>query len=122
MDSMIVTQVSVALEVNPNTPASPEQFREKSIALMDQLVCLEEQDELIIDVEMSGDYGKKEIMVEMIVITADAVEANIKAMTMIRTALHAAGEATPGWPDAKAIALALESAKVMTEKTSLANA
>lgn len=118
MEPRVVTQVSVCLQLNPDLPLARD-LRDRAVTWMDELASIEEADDMITDVEMSGDLDEHEITFEMVILTTDPLEANIKAMTAVRSALHAAGEATPGWPDAHMIAKALESAVVQTAKTSM---
>jgi hypothetical protein len=47
---------------------------------------------------VSSDAGDSLLTVEILVRTDDPLEALDKTMTVLRTALHAAGANTSGWP------------------------
>lgn len=69
-----------------------------SEAVMEQLLLLEAADN-IIDSAVSTDRGKSQVTIEVVGCGADDMEALIHGVTAIRTAIHAAGGATPDWPD-----------------------
>src|SRR5574342_758564 len=81
-------------------PMTVDEFHERGVALMDQLVELEDADPEICDVTIGGSGDRMVWDVEMVVRTDDQFHALVRALVTIRTALHQMGEATPGWPTA----------------------
>ncbi len=65
--------------------------------VMDELVKLTEVDETLYDPSIGADLVAGEVEFSLSV-DADEDEAIPKALGAIRTAIHAAGGGTPGWP------------------------
>ena len=70
--------------------------------LMDALLDLEDADETITDPDIAADTSVGRVDVQMTVEAADTLEAAVKARTVLRSAIHAIGDSTPGWETATA--------------------
>lgn len=88
----------IELHGDAGQPVPPEQFHARATELMDELMKLEECNADIADPTVSSDAGAPVMTVELLVLTDDQLEAAYKALTILRTALHAAGAKTDGWP------------------------
>lgn len=75
-----------------------EVFHDHASTLMEELYKLDECNDRIADAVVSSDAGKAVMTVEMFVAAGDPFEASELALGIIRTALHAAGAYTGGWP------------------------
>jgi hypothetical protein len=71
--------------------------------LMEALLDLEEVDTAITDPDLAADIGTGRVDVQMTVEADDPAEAMVKALAALRTAIHAIGDATPGWETATAV-------------------
>ena len=69
---------------------------------MTALLDLEHVDPLLGDCAIALDLSKKEIEISVSSECASIDDGVRHAMAAIRTAIHAAGGATPEWPDAEA--------------------
>lgn len=98
MTSQLAVMVGTNLHVSSSQPISQDEFHDYAAQLMDELLALEECDNTITDSTVSSDADECLFTVEIIVWTDDQVEASEKASAVLRTALHAAGAVTPGWP------------------------
>lgn len=78
-----------------------DDFHGRGAALMDELMGLEDANELITDTTLAGDAGRMTWTIEIVVLTDDQFDGLMTALTTIRTALHALGDATAGWPTAE---------------------
>jgi hypothetical protein len=110
MATKTATHVTAVLHLTALPPLTTEEFHERTIELMDQLVTLEECDGEIDDVDLAGDAGTSEISVEMAVRTEDRLYAMVKALSTIRAAIQATGGGTPNWPDVNDIKLIVDGA------------
>lgn len=86
-------QVTVVFSVRT---AVPETLFEHADAVMEELLQLENQDN-IIDSAVSVDRGIREVTIEVVGCGSDGIDATMHAMSAIRSAIHAAGGATPDW-------------------------
>jgi hypothetical protein len=66
---------------------------------------------------LGGDAVRLAWTIEMVVVTDDEFDALMRALTNIRTALHALGDATHGWPTAGDVRSTFTPAAVQTERT-----
>lgn len=114
-----VAAVHVTCEVRVVHPPTivTDEFHARGMALMDQLMDLEEQNADVTDMALAGEADRKVWTIEMLVLVDDEFEALVKALSVIRTALHALGDSTPGWPTAEEIASAFAPAGTQTERT-----
>ena len=71
--------------------------------LMDALLDLEEADKAITDPDLAADLSTGRVDVQMIVDADDPATAMVKALATVRAAIHAIGDATPGWETATAV-------------------
>lgn len=115
MTDKAAIHVTTELHIRTRSPITPEAFHARVMAFADQLMDLEAGDKQLSDTTISGDADETRVTVEMIVFTDDHLCAVMKAITATRAAIHALGDATPGWPDVKEILAALEQATVQTE-------
>ena len=71
--------------------------------LMDALLDLEEADAAVEDPDIAADVSNGHIDVQMIIDADDPAQAMVKALATLRAAIHAIGDATPGWETASAV-------------------
>lgn len=71
--------------------------------LMDALLDLEEADETIMDPDLAANVSTSRVDVQMTVDAEDPAVAIGKALATLRTAIHAIGDATPGWETSTAV-------------------
>ncbi|WP_300610621.1 hypothetical protein [Trebonia sp.] len=71
--------------------------------LMDALLDLEKTDPAITDPDLAADTSTGHVDVQMIVDADDPAAAMVKALATLRAAIHAIGDATPGWETATAV-------------------
>lgn len=71
--------------------------------LMEALLDLEEADEAITDPDLAADLSTGRVDVQMIVEADDPAAAMVKALATLRAAIHAIGDATPGWETSTAV-------------------
>jgi hypothetical protein len=71
--------------------------------LMDALLDLEEADATVTDPDLAADIATGRVDVQMIVDADDPAAAMVKALATLRAAIHAIGDATPGWETATAV-------------------
>jgi hypothetical protein len=69
--------------------------------LMDALLDVETCDKAISDPDLAASLNTGDVDVQMTVEADDVAEAATKALCAIRTAIHAIGDATPGWETAR---------------------
>lgn len=84
-------------EIDAAGPVSEARF----IALADALCDLEASDAGLEDADLGASLVNGHATVSMTVDAADAAEAGTKALCAVRTAIHAVGDATPGWETAR---------------------
>jgi hypothetical protein len=110
-------QVRCELELHSVAPVTPESFQLRAETLIEELMSIEVRDDEISDSSIAGDAGSGAITIELLVFTEDPLHAIMKALTTIRAAIHAAGDATPGWPEAGDVARTVDAASVQTAWT-----
>ena len=71
--------------------------------LMDALLDLEEADAAVEDPDIAADVSNGHVDVQMIIDADDPAQAMVKALATLRAAIHAIGDATPGWETASAV-------------------
>lgn len=71
--------------------------------LMDALLDLEEADSAIDDPDLAANLESGCVDVQMVVDADDPAAAMVKALSTLRAAIHAIGDATPGWETASAV-------------------
>lgn len=98
MKTQPAVMVVVNIHVNSEQPVAKEEFHKRATRLMDELMALNRINDAINDPVVSSDAGESLLTVEIIVASRDPFEATSTALTVLRTALHAAGAGTPGWP------------------------
>ena len=76
---------------------------EQLAVLMDALLELEENDPAIEDPDLAAALGTGIVDVQMIVETEDPAEAMVKALCLLRAAIHTIGDVTPGWETERAV-------------------
>ncbi len=110
-----MTTVHVTCDVRiVDPPAFPvDKFHERGEALMDRLMDLEDLNPDVTDMTLSGDAGRAEWSIAMLVVSDDDFGALTTALAIIRTALHDLGGATPEWPTADDIRLAIQTERVL---------
>ena len=71
--------------------------------MMDALLDLEEADTAIEDPDIAADVSTGGVDVQMIIEADDPALAMVKAFATLRAAIHAIGDATPGWETSSAV-------------------
>jgi hypothetical protein len=72
-------------------------------ALMNALLEIESGDNEIADPDLAVSLESGHVDVQMIVEAEDPAQAATKALRVIRTGIHAIGDATPGWETAQGV-------------------
>ncbi len=80
-----------------------ELFESRLEELADALYDLEDSDPAIHDPDLAARMSDGYVDVQMIVEAEDPAEAMTKALCALRVAIHAIGDATPGWETARAV-------------------
>jgi hypothetical protein len=75
----------------------PAPCGERLDPLMETLLDLEEADPDIEDPDLAADLSTGHVDVQMVVEADDPAAAMVKALATLRSAIHAIGDATPGW-------------------------
>lgn len=119
MTETIAIHVSTELRLHTHRPITPETFHARVTDFADHVMDLEGQDADLSDTSVSGDAGELTVTVETVVHTDDHIEAIMKTLTLTRSAIHAIGDSTPGWPGVHEILAALQQANVHTESALL---
>ncbi|GIH71680.1 MULTISPECIES: hypothetical protein [Sphaerimonospora] len=78
-------------------------FEARLDELMNSLLDLAEQDTYIEDPDLAATLTIGRVDVQMTVEAEDPAEAMVKALCALRTAIHAIGDATPGWETDRAV-------------------
>jgi len=78
-------------------------FEGRVDALMIALLDLEAADPAIEDPDLSAKLQARRADVQMIVEASDPAQAMVKAHATLRAAIHAIGDATPGWETTAAV-------------------
>lgn len=87
------------VELNGQGPLSEERFD----LLADALYDLDDTDPEISDVDLGAALTEGRATVTMTVEAADPAAAAVKALSTVRTAVHAIGDFTPGWEEARSV-------------------
>ena len=82
---------------------SPGSCEERIDPLLEALLDLEAVDDAITDPDLAADLSTGCVDVQMIVDAEDPAEAMVKALATLRAAIHAIGDATPGWETTTAV-------------------
>jgi hypothetical protein len=80
-----------------------EALPERLDPLMEALLAIEQADSNIEDPDLAADLTTGEVDVQMAVEAGDPAEAMVKALATLRAAIHAIGDATPGWETGSAV-------------------
>ena len=81
----------------------PDSCEERIDPLMEVLLDLEVVDDAIADPDLGADVAAGRVDVQMIVDAEDPAVAMFKALATLRAAIHALGDATPGWETTTAV-------------------
>jgi hypothetical protein len=84
----------VELQLQANTQPLPE---DRFDALADALYDIDAGDPAVEDMDLTASLADSRAVVSMMVVADDPAEACVKALCAVRTAIHAIGDATPGW-------------------------
>lgn len=77
--------------------AGPADLRDAIDGVTEQLAVIDEATPELLDYAVSSDACDNTVVFEVTVDAADQMEALAGAVSWVRTAIHAAGGATPGW-------------------------
>lgn len=72
-------------------------------ALADALYDLDAGDPAVADTDITACLADSRVTVSMVVDAEDPADAATKALCAVRAAIHAIGDATPGWETAKGV-------------------
>jgi hypothetical protein len=89
----------VEVELAADAPISENRFD----ALAEALYDLDASDPEISDTDLSASLAEGRATVSSAVEAEDPAAAATKALCTVRTALHAVGDATPGWEAARSV-------------------
>lgn len=78
-------------------------FDERLDQLMTALLDLEDNDPAIEDPDLAAGLTTGVVDVQMVVEADDPADAMVKGLCFLRTAIHAIGDATPGWETQRAV-------------------
>ncbi|GGK61036.1 hypothetical protein Sme01_02650 [Sphaerisporangium melleum] len=67
--------------------------------LMEQLLAIEDADKAVEDPDITASLASGEAMISMFLDVADLPEAAQKLVAVVRSAIHAIGDGTPGWDE-----------------------
>lgn len=81
----------------------PAPCNERLDPLMEALLDLEAADAAVEDPDLAADISTGHVDVQMIVEASDPAAAMVKALATLRSAIHAIGDATPGWETTTAV-------------------
>lgn len=98
--SDIAIQVAWGFHLDPPID-NAEEFHDLGERLMVELLKLEECNGNVFDSTTSTDANAGTILVEVLVTGDEFVATMQMALDVIRTAIHATGGGTPGWPTAE---------------------
>jgi hypothetical protein len=91
------------LTIQQVTCGVPQSLLDRLEPLMEELLTLEKADSCVEDADLAADVTTGQVDVQMVVEAADAAEAMVKALATLRAAIHAIGDATPGWETANIV-------------------
>ena len=78
-------------------------FDERTDKLMNALLDQEDADPTIQDPDLAGSLTERRVDVQMTVEADDPAAAMTKALCVLRAAIHAIGDFTPGWETRQAV-------------------
>jgi len=81
----------------------PDSCEQRVDPLMEALLDLEAVDDAVTDPDLAADLGTGCVGIQMIIAAADPAAAMVKALATLRAAIHAIGDATPGWETTTAV-------------------
>jgi hypothetical protein len=81
----------------------PDSCEQRINPLMEALFDLEAADAAIADPDLAADLSTGCVDIQMIVDAPDPAAAMVKALATLRAAIHAIGDATPGWETTTAV-------------------
>jgi len=81
----------------------PDSCEPRLDPLLEALLDLEAADAAIADPDLAAELSTGRVDVQMIIEADDPAEAMVKALATLRSAIHAIGDATPGWETATAV-------------------
>lgn len=87
------------VELDAGRPVSENRFD----ALADALYDLDANDPEIMDTDLGAALTEGRVTVSMAIEADDPAVAATKALCAVRAALHAIGDATPGWEAARSV-------------------
>jgi hypothetical protein len=79
-------------------PCNADELAECAQGVMEALLELERCDGDLLDSGVAMDADEKTVVVEVTVQAASYPQIVERSMGIVRTAIHAAGHGTPGWP------------------------
>lgn len=91
------------LTVQQVTCAGSHPCTDRLDPLMEALLDLETADAAIEDPDIAADTSTRRVDVQMTVEAEDPAIAMVKALATLRAAIHAKGDATPGWETTTAV-------------------
>lgn len=93
------TQITLQFRLTMPPGSAAEEVHMHGRRVMEELLELEKLNSDFTDSTVSTDAGMKTLTVELLVLGDRDIGAVLgRALDLIRTALHAAGSATPRWP------------------------
>jgi hypothetical protein len=87
------------VELNANRPIGEKRFE----ALADALYDLDASDPAVEDTDLGAAVTEGRATVSMTVEAEDPAAAGTKALCTVRAAIHAIGDATPGWETSRSV-------------------
>jgi hypothetical protein len=81
----------------------PDSCEQRTDPLMEAFLDLEAADHAITDPDLAADLSTGCVDIPMIIDAADPAAAMVKALATLRAAIHAIGDATPGWETTTAV-------------------
>lgn len=92
--------VALDFEFTVDHAGTPQEFHRHGEKVMEELLKLEICDPDLSDSGVGTDADQSTVTVSLLVFADDEAQALDKALTAIRSAVHAAGGSTPFWPTA----------------------
>jgi hypothetical protein len=90
--------LSLEFEFTVENVGTADQFHDHGERVMQELLKLEDCDPDVTDSSVGTDYSDQTVTISVLVFADDEVQGLGKALAVIRSAVHAAGAATPFWP------------------------
>ena len=89
-------QLYLVINLKCLTSVPPERFEQRALALLDELMTYED----VVDPDIATNNEELVIHLQFgTVVASDEpdIDASIRALSYVRTALHVIGDGTPGW-------------------------